>query len=291
MPDAFHEIRNKADRVREINLEAVLKLCGAFRDKSDKRKWHTCQGVISVSGPKFMNWNRCIGGGGAIDLAIHLHDLDFKAAVLWLSEMFPTAGNQWTAERKNALKRAFQPPVKDDKRLARVIDYLVHKRCLHPSLLGFLVHAGKLYADTRGNAVFLLLGKEKKVVGAELRGTTRVPWRGMAPGSRKDLGCFYVYRSKTKKMVLCESAIDAISCFALDPDCLTASTSGANPNPAWLKSFINDGYEIHCGFDADETGDKLAKKMIALHPTIKRLRPSKQDWNEVLMANSRLLTR
>jgi hypothetical protein len=106
----------------------------------------------------------------------------------------------------------------------------------------------------------------------------------MASGSKKDLGAFYVKSPKPGKMVICESAIDAISYFALNPDCIAISTSGASPNPAWLSLFIDKGFEIFCGFDADDTGDRMADSMINLYPGIKRIRPAKQDWNEVLKA-------
>ena len=67
-----------------------------------------------------------------------------------------------------------------------------------------------------GNAVFLMVaGKANRPVGAELRGTGKRPWRGMAPGSRKDRGYFWVGAKGSGNIVLCESAIDAISCFQL----------------------------------------------------------------------------
>lgn len=53
----------------------------------------------------------------------------------------------------------------------------------------------------------------------------------MAEGSRKDLGAFYI-TSNSKYVVICESAIDAISCFIIHPDCIAISTAGATPNPA-----------------------------------------------------------
>ena len=169
-----------------------------------------------------------------------------------------------------------------------MIGYLRYQRCIPIGLINALIGSSKLYADDRGNAVFLLLGKEKKVVGAELRGTTPFHWHGMAPGSRKDLGAFYVKSPNPKKVVICESAIDAISYFALSPDCIAFSTSGANSNPSWLLQFINKGFEIYCGFDSDGTGDRLANKMIKLYPPVKRLRPDKHDWNDVLKANLKL---
>jgi len=158
------------------------------------------------------------------------------------------------------------------------------------SIKNILINSGKLYADNRGNAVFLLLGKERKVIGAELRRTNDLRWHEMAmtPGSRKDLGCFYVKIPNANKIVICESAIDALSYFTLQPDCMAISTSGTYAKPAWLNILIDKGYEIFCGFDNDETGDILANKMIRFFPTIKRLRPTKHDWNEILVSKYRM---
>ncbi len=61
---------------------------------------------------------------------------------------------------------------------------------------------------------------------------------------------------------------------------------GANPNPAWLSSLIEKGFDIYCGFDSDDTVDSLANSMISLHPTVKRMRPTKHDWNEELQSKS-----
>jgi hypothetical protein len=84
----FPEIRDRADRVRGIPLQDVLLLAGAKRDCYDKAKWHTAKGVISCTAAKFKNWNQGVGGGGAIDLAMHLNNLGFKAAVEWLCHHF-----------------------------------------------------------------------------------------------------------------------------------------------------------------------------------------------------------
>ena len=85
----FGQRRDLAQRLRTIPLEQVLPLCGARPDPDDHRKWHTPAGVLSVTGAKFMNWTLGAGGGGAIDLVIQLHHLDFKAAVNWLAGYFP----------------------------------------------------------------------------------------------------------------------------------------------------------------------------------------------------------
>jgi len=43
---------------------------------------------------------------------------------------------------------------------------------------------------------------------------------------------------------------------------------------------------VYCGFDADPTGDGMARAMIETHPAVKRLRPSLKDWNELLVRRS-----
>jgi hypothetical protein len=278
--------------LRAIPLEAVLPLCGAHADRRDRRKWHTSQGVLSISGPKFMNWHCGVGGGGAIDLVMHLNHWDFKAAVDWLADHFPAA-LPLPPPVPSTPRVTFQPPPSDPSKLGRVKDYLVRQRAIAPALLEPLLQSGTLYADTRANAVFLLLGKENIPVGAELRGTTQRPWRGLAAGSQKDLGFFSIpaqARPVTlptgRQVILCESAIDAISCFALHRQYRCLSTAGARPNPRWLRSLLDQGGEIYCGFDADPVGDAMARALIALHPTVKRFRPVAHDWNNLLRARA-----
>lgn len=154
-------------------------------------------------------------------------------------------------------------------------------RQLPPALLDPLIQSGSLYADARANAVFVLRGKLGQPVGAELRGTSACAWKGMAPGSRKDHG-FFAVPASAETMVLCESAIDALSCHALHPHYCCLSTAGARPSPAWLGELVSQARRLYCGFDADETGEAMARSMIALYPSIQRLRPPRKDWNDVL---------
>ncbi len=283
MINSFEETRKKADSVRNIHLHTLLQHLSCRKDPRDRTKWHTPQGIISVNGQKFMNWTLGIGGGGAIDLAMHLRGSGFKEAVFWLCNNFSqTPISQSFQKRSYPPKQSFSPPHRNDKNLSQIIHYLRYHRHIPKQLIDNLIESGNLYADDRNNAVFLLLGKNKIVTGAELRGTCNTQWRGMVPGSSKKQGCFYIIGSSTRKMVLCESAIDAISCFVLHPEYTAISTSGATANPAWLGNFISKRCEIYCGFDSDRTGNMLADKMIKRYPSIKRLQPSMHDWNEAL---------
>ena len=293
----FDELRQRAAAVRAVPLETVLLVRGAVRDRHDRRKWQTEQGPLSVSGPKFINWHRGQGGGGAIDLVMHLAGVDFRTAVAWLQQHLAASplaiGDSAThpsgmepsdpiPERPGRLRL----PTPDDRLLSRVRQYLTRRRRVAVSLIEPLVQSGKLYADSRGNAVFLLVaGKAQRPVGAELRGTGPRVWRGMAPGTRKDLGYFWVGARGSQEIVLCESAIDAISCFQIYPQRICISTSGVRPDPSWLHGLLARGYGILCGFDADVPGNAAAARMMALHPTVRRLRPSAHDWNDTLTSS------
>ena len=283
----FWQRHQQAQRLRAIPLPAVLPLCGAQPDPADPRRWHTPAGGLSVTGAQFMNWNLGVGGGGAIDLVIQVRHLDFKAAVDWLAHHFPDALAPEPPTPTRPSGRTLPPPAPAN--LERVQRYLITQRGLPAPLLDPLIQAGTLYADGHANAVFLLLGKHNAPVGAELRGTTGCRWLGLAPGSRKDAGYFSLPAAPLpanvaagQPVILCESAIDAISCCAFHPGHRCLSTAGARPNPAWLTPLLDQGGPVYCGFDADPTGDAMAHAMIALHPTVQRLRPSRHDWNDVL---------
>lgn len=282
------ELRSLASVVRELPLEDVLLAHGAVRDRRDQRKWQTEQGPLSITGAKFMNWQSDTGGGGAIDLAMHLGQLDYRTAVLWLAEYVagttsprssPCAPR--SSENTNRI-RQLRLPVRDERRLDQVRRYLQDRR-LPASLLDPLIACGRLYADDRGNAVFLLVaGKPNRAVGAELRGTGLIPWRGLASGTRKDAGYFWIGEAGCRQIILCESAIDAISCHVIYPNHICISTAGVRSNPPWLRPLLSNGYQIHCGFDADPAGDSAATAMQRRYPVIQRLRPIAKDWNDVL---------
>ena len=199
----FDDFRRRADRVRELPLETVLALHNAVRDPRDRQKWHTQQGPVSITGRKFTNWHRNIGGGGAIDLVMHLAGLDVGAAVVWL-EQHSSAGHaaagiaaplssssQRAALSVPSTSRAgpLRLPDRDGSKLRRVRNYLTQHRNLSSLVLDPLIDAGKLYADNRGNAVFLLVaGRDESPCRRRVtwNRNTCVAWHGA--GHSKGLG-------------------------------------------------------------------------------------------------------
>ena len=271
-------------RLRAVPLAEVLARLGAVKDRHDKARWKTDRGTLSVNGARFFDWHAHAGGGGAIDLVMHLRGASFKEAVAWLQHAFGEAHVLHVVAEPCSSRHAFQPPPRDDAKLARVVRYLQRERAIPRDVLAPLVDGHTVYADARGNVVFLHRDEGGTPVGAELRGTTRVQWRGMARGSRKAAGYFAAGHVEADEIVVCESAIDAISCHALRAHARCISTAGTCPDRPWLASLVASGTHVHCGFDADDAGDSFARAMIARHPAITRLRPALHDWNDLLVA-------
>lgn len=284
------DFRRRADLVRAIPLEVVLRFWGAVRDPRDKSQWRTRRGPLSVTGTKFFDWHASHGGGGAIDLVMHLGGWDAGQAIDWLWHHYGSqvAGSNSAPAPASTSAGQLRLPPSSPAHLERVRQYLRQQRYLSEQILSSLIEDGKLYADSRGNAVFLMVaGKPNRPIGAELRGTGSRVWRGLAAGTRRDAGYFWIGNTSSKQIVLCESAIDAISCFQLQPcgACICISTAGIRPTASWLYPLLNRGYRIYCGFDADEAGERASCRMIARHPSVQRLHPPQHDWNDALRSH------
>jgi hypothetical protein len=285
-------------RLRAVPLADVLTRLGAVRDPRDRSRWKTPRGSVSVTGMRFFNWREQTGGGGAIDLAMHLGRMDFRAAIAWLRAAFGRGGTGASAEPHppqtappESAGMVFEPPARHDGHLAGIVRYLEDERAIPPAVLRPLLAAGVVYADGRANAVFLHTDRRMRPVGAELRGTAGPKWRGMAAGSRKAAGYFAAGPVVCSEVVLCEAAIDAMSCHALRPAARAISTAGVCPEPAWLAGLLAEGRPVSCGFDTDEAGESAARAMIERHPAVRRLRPAAHDWNDELTARRAALVR
>ena len=294
--------RCRADAVRSLSLELVLQQWGANPDRRDRNRWHTDRGAISITGTnlKFFNWHEQIGGGGAIDLVMHLGGMDVRAAVAWLEERVeshsaPAASPSTALARtvpasrtaRSPTPRALQLPTPDRSQFDRVRSYLTEQRRLSPTIIEPLIESGTIYADRRANVVFVMVaGKPHRPVGAELRGTGTRVWRGLAKGTCKDAGYFWAGDASTNEIILCESAIDAISCQQIHAtervETICISTAGVRSQLSWLPLLIQRGYTIRCGFDNDTAGNQAAHALLQNYPSLNRLIPSAHDWNDVL---------
>lgn len=287
-------------QIRAIPLESVLEGFGARRDPKDpKRNWRMGNSRITVTGDRFFDHNAERGGGGAVDLTLHLmgHDIKrppreaFRSAMQWLGAgeravhaAIAKAQQSLSPVASEPTPSAQEPPVPDARRLSRVRFYLTRTRGIPEELVDATIRQGRLFADTKGNAVFRLVNAEGHEVGFEKRGTYDKPYHGVYG----EKGLFAVGSRHARVAAFVESAIEALSYKALRPEALVISTTGnAIELPQKVAQGLRArGLEVVAAFNADKDGDRFAERFIErLGGVAKRDRPDEQlgkDWNLVL---------
>lgn len=161
-------------------------------------------------------------------------------------------------------------------------------RGLGPDILGLPIFAGGLRVDGRSNALFPHYDREG-LCGFEIKNQG---FTGFAAGGTKGLW-YSKARPTDDRLVLTESAIDALSFHVLQGDATTRymSTGGSlNPQqPALIRGAMEKlppGGIVFLAFDADEGGEKLAEEVQAFAPSgrdVRRVVPDVgKDWNDTL---------
>jgi hypothetical protein len=293
------------DEVREADLETVAANLGLELDRHDKHKWRDGDHIISVSGPLFMDWLADKGGRGAIDLVMHVQEVEFKEAVEWLSgrDLSQRPADIHTyAHAEEREPRSLEMPAANEGRWDAVREYLVETRKLPAVLVDRLHERGLVFADDHQNAVFVRHSLTNntwvrgEVTGASLRGTWGEDnhYHGLAPGSARDKGWFWIGTGNgpVRRVLLTESPIDAMSLALLDKErrvqpgvTIYLSTDGSGGFPIeGLKFILKNGGLVMAAFDADQAGELMAWRLAQQLPGIERLTPNQsKDWNERLM--------
>lgn len=291
-------LRDMADRVRDLPLIDVASHLGGEQDLLDKQRWDfpDCSVWFGKGGDsdRFYDHRAGKGGGGAIDLAMHVLGCDFKQAVNTLT---PLAGDPALSKKAPAAKLsgtdgvAFLQPKAFSQHIRRLVDYLTKTRGLPERVIEPLIAQGVIYPDSRRNAVFLCHDHEGNITGAELRGTSTTPFKGMAPGSRRGVGFFTVPHAQPTELIVVESALDALSYRVLFPSAAATivSTAGVLPDcPALSMLAKKLGVtDIIIAYDNDVAGDTAAEQLMAslggMAIALQRRAPQEKDWNDVVM--------
>ena len=305
MQDTAVAMRETVNAVRDIALPDMAESLGLSRDRKDPTAWVDAEREhkITLQGTKWYDHKHAQGGGGAIDLAMHVLRTGFRETVAWLGlELGAKPTERAVAARTlarapqevaSAMREAepFLPPVRTPGALSRVLKYL-QGRGLRLDVLNQLEAQGRLYGDERGNAVFLTMDAKGRPRGAELRGTGPTPFHGHAKGSTRALPWFFDTCKEPKRLVLCESAIDALSYHQVTDcdDARIASTGGAKPEvPSAVATAIRAGSweQVVVAYDNDQVGNRMAEaiteELHALGAQVTRHAPQAKDWNEELM--------
>jgi len=289
-------------RIRAVPLEGVLEEFGARPDPKDpKRNWRVLGRRITVTGEKFFDHTEEKGGGGALDLTMHLMGRDFQHptardihdAATWLgaSDRAAQVAELRVAERPivhSDTTTRQEPPVPNARRLGRVRWYLTEQRGISATLVNAAIEQGLLFADSKANAVFRLRDEAGRDVGYEKRGTYDKPFHSVYG----DKGLFAAGKelapTSGRVAAFVESAIEALSYKSLHPEVLALSTTGnAIHLPERVgRLLLQRGFKIVAAFNADVDGDRFAERFAErLGGAVQRHRPEgHKDWNLVLRA-------
>ena len=292
----------QANQLRDLSLEDVAYNLGLDSDDKGRNRWQGQGHIINIDGSKFYDFSReQRGGGGAIDLVMHVKECNFKQAVVWVHDGFGERGMLQAIThhaREHALAVAkkepvpkFMPPVKDGSRWLGVQHYLTRSRKLPENWVKALHQQGIVYADSQQNAVFIQRSLDGDVTGAFLRGTIGFDntFLGLAPGSKRSAGWFYVRSGGSETdliqtAVLTKSPIDALSKAVLDSQPQTRTLYLAADSTRSLPlDFLKKMTTVVAAYDADPAGDQIARQIKQLLPQAMRVRPKALDWNQELV--------
>jgi hypothetical protein len=336
--------KQQAEQLRDLPLEDVAWHLGL--DKADKgeNRWKGLGQVININGSKWYDFTAEKGGGGAIDLVMHVAGCNFRSSLAWLCDRFGEEGMLRASRAKveeQAIKIVatepapqFVLPLEDGSNWLSVKNYLIKARGLPENFVDGLHSKGWLYGDDQQNAVFTMrelptgatstvnndgatqpdntsietnVGiKRSRSVGATsgdcetngafLRGTRGEDnsFMGYASGTKRTEGWFYFHfggkaTDEVEKVVICKSAIDAISCGAL----YEAASSGmpqtrmmflAVDSPKSLPlDFLRNVPAITVACDNDSVGRSTAQAIRELLPQTTVKQPKTSDWNTELL--------
>jgi 5S rRNA maturation endonuclease (ribonuclease M5) len=286
-------------QLRGIPTTSILQRYGFEPHPYDKHKWvREVAGnreVISTDGVKWKSWTSDAGGGGAIDLVMHLEQCDFLSAVSILQQQGYSPAEIGISvteaiERKEAPEP--QPPkvAKDQRAFDAVWRWLMSRG--FPEKFAYnLLKAGIVIPTRRGRYINAWFPSENG--GGEIYGITG-HWRGSPAGYEK-IPIVYTVPSP-KRIIITESAIDALSAKLLFKDAITLSTSGSAclrhlpETVSQLRQKFGD-LPVLIATDWDKAGDRMAEIIQAVVPSSTRmlpvevglgLRKEEKDLNDVI---------
>lgn len=292
---------SQANLLRDIPLESIAYHLGLHPHPKYQGRWVSANHTINITGSTFYDFVGAEhGGGGAIDLTMHLLNCNFREAVAWLYEIFGESETLRAVTHRAREEAAviiatekpkqFVAPVPDKSKWHGVRDYLIGARKLPAALIGNLHTAGLIFSDEKQNAIFLMRSlPDGEVTGAFLRGTYGYnnSFYGLAKGSKRNKGWFHFTtggqgEDKIARAVLTKSPIEALSSAVLNHSLTEKTIYIAVDNPHCLPvEFLSYFKEVVAAYDAD--GEEIAGALLKLLPQTTRLKPSYGDWNQQLV--------
>ena len=173
-----------ADQVRDTPLRNVLAHYGFdVKPEGTTLRAKTERHNIVVTGSRWFDNKAGVGGGGAIDLVMHIARVDFSVACRSLADEFdPLAATQSNLSFPSSLRSQKKPfeelmaryAVREDSHWPVARSYLTETRKIDPAIVDELHAVGSIYANDHRpdpSLVFLHRDAHGKVRGATLRDT------------------------------------------------------------------------------------------------------------------------
>lgn len=301
---------NLAEQVREIPVTQILQSEGFKADRQGQSiMFKDDNHSINVTGQKWFDHRHGKGGYGAIDLAIHLNQTDFRQACVWLSDRhgsnhqtnlsFPVA--QKTASPTPHPKESFEEQkarlaIDSPENMKIVSDYLTQTRGIESKYIdrNFVRATHSKDLPMLINATFLHRNIDGEIKGLTSRSTLHQTGMKSSLGS-KSFSFFYVGDlKKSNTVLLSESPIEALSLASLthemptfeakEPVCYL-SVSG-NSVPENLAQYLVDSKkEVVLALNSDVAGvqgtarAKETFSKLGYPNEIPILTPEGKDWN------------
>jgi Toprim-like/Protein of unknown function (DUF3991) len=302
-------ITELADQVRSIPLREVLELYGfeakpegtTFRAKTERHN-------IVVTGSRWFDNKANVGGGGAIDLVMHIAGVDFSVACRSLADefrpldagqaslSFPRSSRSDPATEKKSFEELIALyAVRDDSNwpVARV--YLTETRRIDPAIADGLHAVGSIHAnDHRPNPSLVFLHRDAygKVRGATLRDTKHRSAFRPCLGNKLTAWFAIGNLAHADRVAAVESPIDALSYYSLFAgrcDALAVVSCAGSTVPHELMLQAHDRRQAFVvALDNDVAGKRGSSK--AWDDTadwagfrLSSDRPKHKDWNDDLV--------
>jgi hypothetical protein len=231
-PVIVMNISRLAHQVRGTPLREVLTHYGFdVKREGTTLRAKTERHNIVVTGGRWFDNKANVGGGGAIDLVMHIAGVDFSVACRSLADefrpfsagqaslSFPSSpGNQPATRKKSFEELIALYAVRDDStwRVARA--YLSETRKIDPAIVDEMHAVGSIYANghrPNPSLVFLHRDPHGKVRGATLRDTRHQSAFRPCLGNKLTAWFAVGNLAKAERVVAVESPIDALSYYSL----------------------------------------------------------------------------
>jgi Protein of unknown function (DUF3991)/Toprim-like len=304
------KISELADHVRDIPLRDVLERYGfePRREGTTLRAKSPLHNIV-VTGGRWFDNKANIGGGGAIDLVMHLGGVDFMAACRSLVDQFRPLGagqsdisfpsssqQQPVSSRKPFAELMALYATREDSNWPIARAYLVEQRKIPARIVDDLHASGLIYTNSHlpnPSLVFLHRDDYGNVGGATLRDTKHQSTFRPCLGNKLSAWFAVGDLARAKRVVAVESPVDALSYFSLfgrsERSLAVVSCAGANVPEALMLRACDRRQALVVAFDNDPAGERGWLK--ARNETadwagfnLSSERPKQKDWNDDLVA-------